>query len=84
MTKKDLEKRTKQFALRIIKFVAAFPKNKVCDVVGYQLLKAGTSIGATARLIGQSRETISFTKSPSLKRNRLRLNIGSNYATRRR
>jgi four helix bundle protein len=49
MTKKDLEKRTKQFALRIIKFVAAFPKNKVCDVVGYQLLKAGTSIGANYR-----------------------------------
>jgi four helix bundle protein len=47
--KKGLEKRTKHFALRIIKFVAALPKSKECDVIGYQLLKAGTSIGANYR-----------------------------------
>lgn len=49
MDKSELERRTKQFAVRIIKFVAAFPKTKVCDVIGYQLLKAGTSIGANYR-----------------------------------
>jgi four helix bundle protein len=46
MDKDELEKRTKEFALRIIKFVANLPKNKITDVLGYQLLKAGTSIGA--------------------------------------
>ena len=37
------------FALRIIRFVTSLPRNKVTDVVGYQLLKSGTSIGANYR-----------------------------------
>ena len=49
MVKSELEKRTRVFALGIIGFVAALPKNKVSDVTGYQLLKAGTSIGANYR-----------------------------------
>jgi four helix bundle protein len=47
--KKELEERTKRFALRIIKFVAALPKNTVTNVMGYQLVKAGTSIGSNYR-----------------------------------
>ena len=46
MDKKELEERTKRFALRIIRFVAAPPKNTVTSVMGYQLVKAGTSIGS--------------------------------------
>jgi four helix bundle protein len=49
MNKTELEERTKQFALRVILFVAALPENKVNNVVGYQLLKSGTSIGANYR-----------------------------------
>lgn len=32
-----------------IRFVARLPKNKVSDVIGYQLAKSGTSIGANYR-----------------------------------
>jgi len=49
MDKAELEGRTKAFALRVIHFVASLPKNKVTDVLDYQLLKAGTSIGANCR-----------------------------------
>jgi four helix bundle protein len=49
MDKNELEDRTKRFALRVIRFVAGLPKNKVTDVMGYQLLKAGTSVGANYR-----------------------------------
>ncbi len=49
MNKWELEKRTKEFALRVIMFVANLPKNKVTDVLGYQLLKSATSIGANYR-----------------------------------
>lgn len=49
MDKEELERRTKAFALRVIRFVGGLPKNKVSDVLGYQLLKAGTSIGANYR-----------------------------------
>ena len=49
MDKRELERRTKAFALRVIKFVAALPPNKITNVLGYQLLKCGTSIGANYR-----------------------------------
>lgn len=38
-----------EFAIRIIAFVATLPKGKIGDVVGYQLVKAGTSVGANYR-----------------------------------
>jgi four helix bundle protein len=49
LNKLELEKRTMQFALRMIAFIATLPKNKAGDVVGYQLVKAGTSVGANYR-----------------------------------
>lgn len=49
MDKRELEKRTKAFALRVVRFVSGLPKSKVTDVLGYQLLKSGTSIGANYR-----------------------------------
>jgi len=42
----EMQQRTKQFALRIIKLVARLPKNRFGDVIGRQVLKSGTSIGA--------------------------------------
>src|SRR5262249_30667703 len=49
MDRLELEKRTKQFALRIIKFAATLPVGRIGDVIRYQLVKAGTSIGANYR-----------------------------------
>jgi four helix bundle protein len=57
MDKKELEERTKAFALHVIKFVSRLPKSKATNVMGYQLpcpepvegLKSGTSIGANYR-----------------------------------
>jgi four helix bundle protein len=47
--KRELERRTKEFALRVVRFVSDLPKSKMTDVLGYQLLKSGTSIGANYR-----------------------------------
>jgi len=49
MNKVELEKRTKQFALRIIKFAVTLPIGRIGDVIKYQLVKAGTSVGANYR-----------------------------------
>lgn len=38
--------RSYQFALRIIRLVSSLPKNDVCKVIGGQLLRSGTSVGA--------------------------------------
>lgn len=44
--KRDLEERTYQFALKIIRLVSKLPRNKVADIIRGQLLRAGTSVGA--------------------------------------
>ena len=49
MNKAALENRTKEFALRIIKFVASLPKTRVALEMGAQLLRSGTSVGANYR-----------------------------------
>ena len=49
MKKNELESRTKAFALRVIHFVAKLPHSKASDVIGRQLLRSGTSIGANYR-----------------------------------
>jgi four helix bundle protein len=49
MNKVELERRTKAFALRVVRFVALLPRNRIADVLGYQLLKSATSIGANYR-----------------------------------
>jgi four helix bundle protein len=46
---KDLEKRTKRFSLSVLKFTASLPRTREADVLGRQLLRAGTSIGANYR-----------------------------------
>ena len=46
---KDLEQRTKQFALAIIKFVSSLPRSRDADILGRQLLRSATSIGANYR-----------------------------------
>ncbi|HKN83226.1 MAG TPA: four helix bundle protein [Pyrinomonadaceae bacterium] len=49
MNRYDLEKRTMQFAVRIIEFVGTLPKTKTGEVIEFQLVKAGTSVGANYR-----------------------------------
>jgi four helix bundle protein len=45
----DLRSRTKQFALKIIRLYSFLPKTKEAFVIGNQLLKSGTSVGANYR-----------------------------------
>jgi four helix bundle protein len=47
--KTELAERTKKFAVQIVKAVGFFPKTAEGQIVGRQLLKAGTSIGTNYR-----------------------------------
>jgi hypothetical protein len=47
----QLQLRTKQLALRIIRPAAAFPTDTVGQVLGRQLLRRGTSAGANYRAV---------------------------------
>lgn len=45
----DLSKRTQSFALRIIRLFSSLPKTIEAQVLGKQLLRSGTSVGAHYR-----------------------------------
>ena len=45
----DLKVRTRTFALRIVRLYAALPKSTVAQVIGRQVLRCGTSVGANYR-----------------------------------
>ena len=47
--KTELEGRTKEFSVRIVRLIRSFPKSVDGIEVGRQLLRAGTSIGANYR-----------------------------------
>jgi four helix bundle protein len=56
----DLKVRTKSFALRIIKAVDALPNTRAANVIGHQLLRSGTSVGANYRAACRGRSTAEF------------------------
>lgn len=45
----DLAVRTKSFALQIIRLFSALPKTTEAQVIGKQVLRSGTSVGANYR-----------------------------------
>ena len=58
---KDLRDRTKRFALQIIRmFSAAIPKTTEAQVLGKQLLRSGTSVGANYREAYRGRSKAEF------------------------
>ena len=60
MNAEELKKRTKQFALRVLKLVAALPNNVQGRVVGAQLVRAGTSVAANYRAACRGRSRAEF------------------------
>ncbi len=56
----DLKKRTKEFALRIIKLYAALPKSTEAQIIGKQMLRSGTSLGAHYREASRGRSNAEF------------------------
>ncbi len=60
MDKEILKKRTKEFGLRIIKLVEALPNTNTGRVVGNQLVRSGTSVGANYRAACRGRSKAEF------------------------
>ena len=60
MTPVDLETRTPDFALRIIKLFSALPKTTEAQVLGKQLLRSGTSVGAHYREAKRAKSNLDF------------------------
>ena len=60
MNADDLKKRTKEFALRVIRLVEALPNNAPGRVIGNQLIRSGTSVGANYRAACRGRSKAEF------------------------
>ena len=60
MNAEDLKQRTKQFALRVLKLVAALPNSVEGRVVGGQLVRAGTSVASNYRAACRGRSRAEF------------------------
>jgi four helix bundle protein len=56
----DLKKRTKQFALRIIRLYVSLPKTTAAQVIGKQVLRSGTSVGAHYREAQRAKSNADF------------------------
>jgi four helix bundle protein len=56
----DLKARTKAFALRIIRMFCALPRTSQAEVLGKQVLRSGTSVGAHYREASRGRSLAEF------------------------
>ena len=59
-SRQDMRKRTKDFALRIVLVYAALPKNAIAQVLGKQILRSGTSVGAQYREACRAKSNADF------------------------
>ena len=58
--KQDLRTRTKTFALRVIRVYTALPKTTEAQILGKQLLRSGTSVGAHYREAQRAKSDADF------------------------
>ena len=56
----DLKIRTKQFALRTIRLYTSLPKTTEAQVIGKQVLRSGTSVGAQYREAQRAKSDADF------------------------
>jgi four helix bundle protein len=57
MDERQFKDRTKKLALRVIRLVEALPNGKTADVIGRQVLRSATSVGANYRAACRAKST---------------------------
>ena len=63
---RELQDRTKKFALRIIRAFARLPKSEEARVLGRQFLRSGTSVAANYRAACRARSAADFISKISV------------------
>src|SRR5574340_752855 len=59
-TPEILRERTKSLAVRIVRLFRALPERRDAQVIGTQLLRSGTSVGANYRAVTRARSRAEF------------------------
>ena len=60
MNPDEFKKRTKAFAVRIIKLVDSLPSSRSTNVIANQLMRSGTSVGANYRAVCRAKSKADF------------------------
>src|ERR1700759_3506457 len=60
MNADEMKLRTKAFALRVIHLVESLPPSRTADVIGKQLIRCGTSVGANYRASCRAKSAADF------------------------
>ena len=60
MTPEELRKRTKTFAVEVIRFCRRLPRTDEARVISWQLLRSGTAVGANYRAVCRCRSDKDF------------------------
>ncbi len=63
---KQLQNRTKRFAVRVIKAFAKLPKDEATRIIGRQFLRSGTSLAANYRASCRARSGADFISKKSI------------------
>lgn len=58
--RQDLRERTKRFAIQILKIYSSLPKTTEAQILGKQVLRSGTSVGAHYREAARARSDAEF------------------------
>jgi four helix bundle protein len=80
MDEKTFKERAKKLAVAMIKQMDKLPNSRSSDVVARQIIRSGISIGANYRAACRAKSTADMiNKMKSLKKKRMRLNIGLRF-----
>ena len=60
MSTEDLRKRTRAFALRVIRLCESLPSGRTANTIANQLIRCGTSVGANYRAACRARSPAEF------------------------
>ncbi len=63
---KELEKRTKEFVVKVLKMTATLPETTEAKVIRYQIVKSGSSVGANYREANRARSKADFRNKISI------------------
>jgi four helix bundle protein len=66
MNEIEMKKRTKQFALRILKMAEALPKSRSGNAIANQIVRSGTSVGANYRALCRAKSRADFISKTSI------------------
>lgn len=66
MNPEELRARTRAFSLRVVKLVQSLPKSMIADVMGKQVLRSATSVGANYRAACRAQSDAMFISKLSI------------------